>query len=82
LELLTFTPQRVILAVIQPPLLGDRAAVWSTTLETLLQFQAYIAERAAATDDPDAPPTPDEGACQWCPARSICPAHQQKGGGL
>jgi hypothetical protein len=80
LDVIDFEPERVVLAIVQPPLHGDRALVWETDHAVLLEFQDFIAERAAATDDPNAPPTPSEAACQWCPARPICPAHQKKGG--
>lgn len=74
LELLTFEPQRIVLAIFQPLLLGDQPALWETGLETVYLFRSYIAERAAMTDRDGVEPEPSEEACQWCPARSVCPA--------
>jgi len=73
LALLNFVPQRIVLAVFQPPVLGDQPALWETDLETLLSFKRFISERAALTDG-DHPPQPSDDACQWCAAKSICPA--------
>jgi hypothetical protein len=74
LELMAFEPQRIVLAIFQPVLLGDRPALWETGLDTLYLFRSYIAERAAMTDREGVEPEPSDEACQWCPARSICPA--------
>lgn len=80
LDLLDFTPQRLVLAIVQPPVFGDEPAVWETTPDVLMQFEQYARERAAATDNPTALPVPSTEACQWCPARPICPAHCDEGG--
>jgi hypothetical protein len=74
LELMDFEPQRIVLAIFQPMLLGDRPALWETGLDTLYLFRSYIAERAAMTDRDDVEPEPSDEACQWCPARAVCPA--------
>jgi hypothetical protein len=79
-QLITFEPERVVLAILQPPLHGDRPQVWETDLATLRDFEAFITQRAAATDDPNAAPNPSPQACQWCPARVVCPAHLSEGG--
>lgn len=73
--LLDFTPRRVLLAIFQPPVYGTRAAVWETTTETLSEFSRYAGERARITDSKLVVPTPSDEACQWCPARAVCPAH-------
>lgn len=75
-SLLKFTPRRVLLVVFQPPVYGSRAAVWETTTDTLRDFSKYALERAQLTDSLSTPPTPSHEACQWCPARTICPAHR------
>ncbi len=80
LDVVAFRPQRLALAIVQPPAYGDQAAVWETTPQVLQQFEEYVGQRAAATDDPMAAPVPSAEACQWCPARSICPAHLNEGG--
>lgn len=75
LELIDFIPQRVVLAIFQPPVLACKAAVWETTPGILDSFAAFASAQAALTDDPSASPSPSQAACQWCPARSVCPAH-------
>jgi hypothetical protein len=74
--LLRFTPKRVLLAVFQPPVHGDQAAVWETTPQTLRDFSRYARDRAQLTDSPTSVPTASHEACQWCPAKAICPAHR------
>ena len=78
LALLDFVPERIVLAVIQPPLLGSSAAVWVTDIQTLNEFKQFASTQAALTDDPNCQPNPSAEVCQWCPAKSICPAHQIK----
>lgn len=75
LSLLQFTPKRVLLAVFQPPVYGKRAAVWETSPDVLSEFADYARERAQLTDSSDTAPAPSAEACQWCPAKAICPAH-------
>ena len=77
LDLLDFEPERIVLAIFQPPLLGDRPALWETDAKTLRDFQVFVARQAALTDQIDLAPTASEEACMWCPARAICPAHQR-----
>jgi len=74
LSLLNFKPTRIVLAIFQPPLLGEFAAVWETDAKTLDQFRDFIKERAALTDAHDYPPQPSDEACVWCPAKRVCPA--------
>ena len=78
LDVINFEPKRIVLAVFQPPVLGDKAATWETDMTTLREFEAFIAKLAALTDSTDYPPQPDDEACQWCPAKSICPAWSAK----
>lgn len=74
LALVNFKPTRIVLAIFQPPLLGDVPAVWETDAHTLDQFCKFIKKRAALTDVDDHPPQPSEEACLWCPAKQVCPA--------
>lgn len=76
LVLIDFVPERIVLAVIQPPLLKNTAAVWVTDMATLNQFKEFARTQAALTDDLQCEPSPSPEVCQWCPAKSICPAHQ------
>ena len=75
LSMLKFTPRRILLAVFQPPVYGKRAAVWETSPDVLSDFADYARERAQLTDSSDTAPAPSAEACQWCPAKAICPAH-------
>jgi hypothetical protein len=78
LDLIDFVPERIVLAIIQPPLLGATAAVWVTDIQTLEKFKEFARAQAAFTDDLECQPNPSTEVCQWCPAKSICPAHQNK----
>jgi len=78
LALIDFVPERIVLAIIQPPLLGATAAVWVTDIQTLEKFKEFARAQAALTDDLECQPNPSTEVCQWCPAKSICPAHQNK----
>ena len=76
LALIDFVPEKIVLAIIQPPLLKSEAAVWVTDMAILNQFKVYASTQAALTDDLDCKPSPSAESCQWCPAKSICPAHK------
>ena len=78
LALIEFVPERIILAIIQPPLLKSEAAVWVTDMTTLEQFMVFARTQAALTDDSECEPNPSAESCQWCPAKAICPAHSKK----
>lgn len=75
MPLLEFEPERVVLAIYQPPVNGVRPSVWQTTPDTLREFAQFARVQAKQTDIKNALPTPSSEACQWCPARTICPAH-------
>ena len=74
LDLLTFQPSRIVLAILQPPVWGDQPCVWETDLATLHAFEAYAQTQAALTDSPNMALNPSEAACQWCRGRAVCPA--------
>lgn len=48
------------------------------TREELLEFAEELREAAHAAWDPEAPYKPDPGACEYCPARTTCPAFTSK----
>lgn len=54
---------------------------WTTTIEELEAYGAFIKERAAAADSLNAEFTPGPKQCHWCPAANVpgrpggCPAH-------
>lgn len=53
---------------------------WTIDYDELMEFGKEVKERAAATRDPDAPCTPGEDICRWCPAKDIvgaCVAHEK-----
>ena len=74
LDTITFEPERIVLAIVQPVAFGAVAQTQSITLDVLERFSEWIGVRAFATDDPTAQPQPSAEACRFCPARSICPA--------
>jgi hypothetical protein len=73
LDLVDFTPERVILAILQPPVLGSNPAIWETNISELRTFEKYVIGQAALTDQVETPPTPSKEACLWCPAKVVCP---------
>lgn len=77
LELIDFEPERIVLAIFQPPVFGERAALWQTDARTLQEFGVFVGQQAALTDQADLPPSPSTEACQWCPAKPVCPAHRR-----
>jgi hypothetical protein len=74
LELLDFVPDRVVFAIFQPPLWGSKPALWETNLHVLKEFETLVSMRAHETDRHNVEPAPNSDACQWCPAKSVCPA--------
>jgi hypothetical protein len=74
LDTLTFEPQKIVLAIVQPIAFGPLAQTQTISPEVLDRFAEWIGDRAFATDDPQATPQPSAESCRWCPARSICPA--------
>ena len=76
LPLLQFKPTRIVLAIFQPAIYGDRASIWRTTSGVLHRFSEFAIGQASKTDHPDIEPTPSQEACRWCPARAVCPAHK------
>ena len=77
LELIDFEPERIVLAIFQPPVFGERAALWQTDARTLQEFGVFVGQQAALSDLADLPPSPSTEACQWCPAKPVCPAHRR-----
>ena len=76
ISLLEFVPERVVLAIFQPPVWGSRAAVWETDMNTLQEFSAFAKQQAEQTDLATCNPLPSQEACAWCPAKNICEAHK------
>ncbi len=77
LDLVTFRPSRVVLAILQPPLQGTTPLIWETDVETVTEFAEFARERAALTDAIAPVPNPSPEACEWCPAKAACPIHLQ-----
>ncbi len=65
--------------IIDQPRNSAGGGEWVITLDELLAFGEEVREAADASRDPNAPCTPSESACQWCPAARIdgaCPEHE------
>lgn len=77
LDLLEFVPERVVLVIIQPTILGTNPGIWATDMGVISQFEIFLRSKAAEADDPGTAPAPSASACRWCPAKTICPAHTQ-----
>jgi hypothetical protein len=73
LELINFIPERVIFAIFQPPVWGAKPAIWESNLQALLDFESHALVQAEKTDQLGVQPTPNAEACQWCPAKTVCP---------
>lgn len=62
--------------IIDQPRNAKGGGEWVQTLDELLAFGEEVKVAAAKTFDPDAPCTPSEAGCRWCPAANIdgaCP---------
>lgn len=79
-----FHPQRVpnVRMTIVQPKTNPVVRYQDTTAEYVMTKVEWLATRARATDDPDAPLTPDgkggKGYCRWCAHRTNCMAHSQQ----
>jgi len=50
----------------------------SMTIQELVDWEHYVLQPAIENAlNPAFPPVPSESACQYCPAKTICPAQQQ-----
>ena len=47
---------------------------WQISVDELLKFEKYVAERASLALSPDAPRVPGDKQCQWCKAKHDCRA--------
>lgn len=64
--------QEIEIEIIQPR--RDNFDVWTITRAELLEFGERYREAAHKAWDPEAPYNPDPIACEYCPARTTCPA--------
>lgn len=68
------------LIIIDQPRNSAGGGEWSQTLEELRALGEWIKERAVLTFDPNAPCTPSDDGCTWCPASKRlgdCPEYEQ-----
>lgn len=63
----------VRLSIVQPRL-SDGASDWMCTLDELLEFGAYVKERAALAIKGEGEYAPSESACRFCRAKAHCRA--------
>lgn len=66
----------VILTIIQPRARsGPKVKSWTTSVDYLINWQnKELVPRAKATQDKDAPCSPSEKSCKWCPCKGQCEA--------
>jgi len=72
LEML-FLIKKVVLHIYQPPL-DEPASSFEVSPEALLDWGELLRAKAAETYEADAPLTPGDTQCRWCPAKAHCPA--------
>jgi hypothetical protein len=66
--------------IIDQPRNSGGGGEWVITLDDLLAFGEEVKAKAEAGRDPDAPCTPSEDACRWCPLAKMdnaCPEHEE-----
>lgn len=64
--------QEIEIQIIQPR--RENYSTWTITREQLIEFGERYREAAHKAWDVDAPYNPDPIACEYCPARTSCPA--------
>ena len=65
---------RTIRLEIDQPRAPGGGSVWQCTTAELLEFGEWIRIRGYEAMRPGAALRPSDEACQWCPARAVCPA--------
>lgn len=72
--------EKVTVKIVQPRIEHEDGHIreWTFPASELLDFAADVAEAAARTRDANAPLVPGISQCQWCPAKRICPALEEK----
>lgn len=60
------------------PSTGFANSSYNVSQEELDQFITRVKAAAKRTRQPDAAPRPSDSACQWCRAKSFCPALREK----
>ena len=63
--------ETVVMVICQPR--RDWIDEWSISLLDLFKFGEYAKQKAEEALTPNAPRTPSEYACQWCPHQARCP---------
>lgn len=64
--------EHIVIRICQPRL--DVFEIYECTRQELLDFMAFVKERAAAAWAANAPRTPSAKACRWCAVNASCPA--------
>ncbi|MBE0469619.1 MAG: DUF2800 domain-containing protein [Methyloprofundus sp.] len=64
--------KNVKMVIMQPRL--DHISEWEMSVDDLLKWGAWVAERAEIALSDDAERVPGEKQCQWCKAKARCPA--------
>lgn len=63
---------RFVLHIVQPRI--DNIESWETSTRDLLEWGAWVRERALLALTDDAPRIPGDKQCRWCKAQATCPA--------
>lgn len=69
-------PEQIELRIVQPHH-GDVRSHTMTYEELFNWYQSTLRPAIHASTDPNSQPNPGEVACQYCPAKVICPAQRQ-----
>lgn len=72
MDLLSKPDLEVVLTIDQPRAPGGGDS-WTTTVAALLAFGERLAAAFRSGQDPNAPRTPEPGACKYCKAADHCP---------
>ncbi len=67
-----YKPETIIMHIVQPRI--SNYSKWEITFSELLNWMAFLHEKALLALKPDAIRIPHQDACRWCKAKPTCPA--------
>lgn len=74
---LIYDIKKVVLSIVQPRL-SETASEYELSIDDLLEFGAYVRERATLAYDGKGEFNPDERTCKFCRAKAVCKARADK----